>query len=104
MSYVQTVLNAVTFPAMPDMKLAISAVSPRPSMPGREIAQQQDGDREIVVAHRTPLVVADDCGCSLADLVGNQAVGRLNGICGLHDDRHGRVRRRMHRPARSGPA
>ena len=33
MSYVQTVLNAVTLPAMPDMKLAISAVEAEPSMP-----------------------------------------------------------------------
>jgi hypothetical protein len=32
-SYVQTVLKAVTLPAIPDMKDAISAVSPNPSIP-----------------------------------------------------------------------
>ena len=33
MSNVQTVLNAVTLPAIPDMKLASKAVRPRPSNP-----------------------------------------------------------------------
>ncbi len=34
MSYVHTVANALTLPAMPDMKPAISAVTPTPSRPG----------------------------------------------------------------------
>jgi len=33
MSYVQTVLNAVVFPAIPDMNDAISAHNPSPSNP-----------------------------------------------------------------------
>jgi hypothetical protein len=33
MSYVHTVLKAVTFPAMPDMNEAMSAVRPSPSRP-----------------------------------------------------------------------
>ena len=50
MSYVQTVLKAVTLPAMPDMKLAISAVSPSPSMPGgKVVAQHQSGIASVVV-------------------------------------------------------
>ena len=49
MSYVHTVVNALTLPAMPDMKPAISAVMPSPSKPGPAITREHQG-KDVVVA------------------------------------------------------
>ena len=49
MSYVQTVLNAVTLPAMPDMKLASSAVSPEPEQARRVELLQHQRHHHVVV-------------------------------------------------------
>ena len=59
MSYVHTVLNAVTLPAMPDMKLASSAVSPRPSKPVGKVVQQHVGGGQIVVQFRLAVLIED---------------------------------------------
>jgi len=48
MSYVHTLLKAVTFPAMPDMNDRINAVSPSPGGP-RQVVREHHRDGEVVV-------------------------------------------------------
>ena len=73
MSKVQTVLNAVTLPAMPDMKLASSAVRPEAENAGREVVQQHVGNGEVVVEHRLAMRVEHDLAGDRIDFGGNQS-------------------------------
>ncbi len=74
MSYVHTVLNAVTLPAMPDMNDAISAHSPRPEHARREVVLQHHRDRQVVV-ERDPAIGADYRLTGLVELRRNQPLG-----------------------------